>query len=292
MSDDNPHSSSGPARSLFDKVGQWFQAEPQNIQQLVDVIQDANQRDLINDDTKEMIKGVLEVADLRVRDIMIPRSQIVTIEVSDSIETFLPLIIKAGHSRFPVINEDKDHIEGILLAKDLLQYAVGDNHPDVSLAEIIRPAVVIPESKKIDKLLKEFRSERYHMAIVVDEFGGVSGLVTIEDILEQIVGDIEDEFAREENLRDNIRRINSTTYMVDALTDIEIINDHFGSNFSDEEVDTLGGLVSHAFGHLPTRGEKINLDGYQFKISNADKRRILQVQVTVPELHRSTAIED
>ncbi|MFM2482215.1 CNNM family magnesium/cobalt transport protein CorC [Celerinatantimonas sp. YJH-8] len=283
MSDENPHSGSGSAKSWLDKVGQWFQGEPQNKQELVDVIQDANERELIDSNTKEMIEGVLEVADLKVRDIMIPRSQMITIDITETVDQFLPTIIHAGHSRFPVINEDKDHIEGILLAKDLLLYGFDNHHEPLELPQIIRPAVVVPESKRIDKLLKEFRSERYHMAIVVDEFGGVSGLVTIEDILELIVGDIEDEFVKGQELRQNIRRINNSTFAVSALTDIDDFNDAFRCELSDDEVDTIGGLVTHAFGHLPARGEKITIANFHFKVSSADRRRVIQLQVTIPE---------
>ncbi|MFM2486315.1 HlyC/CorC family transporter [Celerinatantimonas yamalensis] len=283
MSDENPPSGSGSTKSWLDKVGQWLQSEPQNRQQLVDVIQDANERELIDQNTKEMLEGVLEISDLRVRDIMIPRSQMITIDIHDKVEQFLPIIIHAGHSRFPVINEDKDHVEGILLAKDLLLYGFDHHDQDLELSSIMRPAVVVPESKRIDKLLKEFRSERYHMAMVVDEFGGVSGLVTIEDILELIVGDIEDEFVKAKEMRQTIRRVNSTTFAVSALTDIDDFNDAFRCELADEEVDTIGGIVTHAFGHLPARGEKITIGGFQFKVSSADRRRVIQLQVTIPD---------
>lgn len=291
MSDENPHSGNGPTKSWFDKVSQWLQGEPQNKQQFVNVIQDANERDLIDQNTKEMLEGVLEVANLRVRDIMIPRSQMITIDLKDSVEQLLPIIIHAGHSRFPVINEDKDHIEGILLAKDLLLYGFGQREKELRVADILRPAVVVPESKRLDKLLKEFRSERYHMAIVVDEFGGVSGLVTIEDILELIVGDIEDEFVKAQEMRQNIRRINSTTFAVNALTSIDDFNDAFHAELTDEEVDTIGGLVTHSFGHLPARGEKVTIGGFLFKVSSADRRRVIQLQVTVADSHTHSLIE-
>ncbi|MGY5450004.1 CNNM family magnesium/cobalt transport protein CorC [Agarivorans sp. MS3-6] len=284
MSDDNPHSSTGSVRkSWIERAIQLVQGEPKSREELVEVIQDANQRELIDQNTREMIEGVLDVSSQRVRDIMIPRSQMVTLDISQTIAQSLPTLTDARHSRFPVINEDKDHIEGILLAKDLLYYAFKEGGGKTPLAQVIRPAVVVPESKRIDKLLKEFRSERYHMAIVVDEFGGVSGLVTIEDILEIIVGDIEDEFANEENLQDDIRRINDKTFAVNALTDIEDFNHYFSSDFSDDEVDTIGGLVTHAFGHLPGRGESIDIEGYHFKVRTADRRRLVQLQVSIPE---------
>ncbi|MEE1672642.1 CNNM family magnesium/cobalt transport protein CorC [Agarivorans aestuarii] len=284
MSDDNPHSSNGSAKKgWIDKIVQLVQGEPKSKEELVEVIQDANQRELIDQNTREMIEGVLDVSSQRVRDIMIPRSQMVTLDVSHTIAEILPTLTKARHSRFPVINEDKDHIEGVLLAKDLLKFAFTEEASTTPLSEVIRPAVVVPESKRIDKLLKEFRSERYHMAIVVDEFGGVSGLVTIEDILEIIVGDIEDEFANEEALQDDIRRINDKTFAVNALTDIDDFNQYFGCEFSDEEVDTIGGMVTHAFGHLPGRGESIDIEGYRFKVRTADRRRLVQLQVSIPE---------
>ncbi|MBY5992727.1 CNNM family magnesium/cobalt transport protein CorC [Ferrimonas balearica] len=279
MNEDQPPSSQPqPKKSWFERLSQLFGGEPQNRQELVDVIQDAEQRDLIDEDTKEMIKGVLEVSDLKVRDLMIPRSQMITIEKNQSVDAFLPIVIESAHSRFPVIDRDKDHIEGILLAKDLLAYGFG-NGDDFSLEKVLRPAVVVPESKRVDVLLKEFRSDRYHMAIVVDEYGGVSGLITIEDVLEAIVGDIEDETDLEEDTQAHIRRVSRQVWSVAALTPIEEFNEHFDCGFSDMEYDTVGGLVSHAFGHLPERGETVELEGFEFKVVSADTRRLVQLQV-------------
>ncbi|WP_298443920.1 CNNM family magnesium/cobalt transport protein CorC [uncultured Ferrimonas sp.] len=282
MHDDHPPSSNGagnkPKPGLLDKITQLFTGEPQNRQELVDVIQDAEDRALIDADTKEMINGVLEVAELRVRDLMIPRSQIIAIEKNQTVDEFLPTVIESAHSRFPVIDRDKDHIEGILLAKDMLAWGF-TGQEERNLEKILRPAVVVPESKRVDVLLKEFRQERYHMAMVVDEYGGVSGLITIEDILEAIVGDIEDETDVEEDSQDNIRRISRQTWSVAALTPIDEFNDHFTVSFSDEEYDTVGGLISHAFGHLPERGESIELNGFEFKVVSADTRRLVQLQV-------------
>jgi len=293
MSDDNSHSANGSSRKTWiEKLGQIFQGEPKNREQLVEVIQEATDRDLIDNETRSMIEGVLEVSAQRVRDIMIPRSQMVTIDKNLSLQDLLPIVVDSAHSRFPVINEDKDHVEGILLAKDLIGYTFHHGDDPFDLEKILRPAVIVPESKRIDKLLKEFRSERYHMAIVVDEFGGVSGLVTIEDILELIVGEIEDEYDEQNHHPDDIRRINRLTYSVRALTEIEDFNAYFGSRFSDEEVDTIGGLVMHGFGHLPRRGEVIELDEYVFKVVSTDKRRLLQVQVTLPENHPLTLSEN
>ncbi|WP_411358758.1 CNNM family magnesium/cobalt transport protein CorC [Pseudidiomarina salilacus] len=284
MSDDHPHSTNGSARkSWASKLLALFTGEPNSREELVDLIQDAEERDLIDNDTKEMIEGVLDVAELKVRDIMVPRSQMVTIDINQTVDAFLPIVIDAQHSRYPVVSENKDHVEGILLAKDLLSYGFGMTDEEFSLHKVIRPAVIVPEGKRVDVLLKEFRSQRYHMAIVVDEYGGVSGLVTIEDILEEIVGDIEDETDINEDTRADIRRINKSRYSVKALTTIEDFNDYFGTQFGDEEYDTIGGMVAHGFGHLPKPGEEISIQDIHFKVTSADKRRIQQLQVSFPE---------
>lgn len=274
--------SEGPSRkSFFECLGQLFQGEPKDRQELVDVIRDSEINDLIDHDTRDMLEGVMEISEMRVRDIMIPRSQMVTVDKNDNLDSLVVLITDAQHSRYPVISEDKDHVEGILLAKDLLKYLGSDSSP-FNIDEVIRPAVVVPESKRVDRLLKEFREERYHMAIVVDEFGGVSGLVTIEDILEEIVGDIEDEFDEDEQME--IRKLSKHTFAVKALTTIEEFNQTFSTTFSDDEVDTVGGLVMTAFGHLPGRGEVVDIEGYSFKVTAADNRRVVQLQVTIPDL--------
>lgn len=281
MNDDNSQNSEGPSRkSFFERLGQLFQGDPKDRQELVDVFRDSEENDLINHDTRDMLEGVMEIAEMRVRDIMIPRSQMVTVERSQELDALIDIIIDASHSRYPVISEDKDHVEGILLAKDLIRY-LGSNSEPFDIEEVIRPAVVVPESKRVDKLLKEFREERYHMAIVVDEFGGVSGLITIEDILEQIVGEIEDEFDDEEE--EDIRQLSKHTFAVKALTTIEEFNETFSTRFSDDEVDTVGGMVMTSFGHLPSRGETVEIEGYSFKVTAADNRRVVQLQVTVPD---------
>jgi len=280
MNEDNPPNSEGPSRkSFFERIGQLFQGEPQNREELVEVFRDSEENELIDHDTRDMLEGVMEISEMRVRDIMIPRSQITTIERSQKLEDLIDLIVDAQHSRYPVISDDKDHVEGILLAKDLLRYLLPTSEP-FDMEKVLRPAVVVPESKRVDRLLKEFREERYHMAIVVDEFGGVSGVITIEDILEQIVGEIEDEFDDEEE--EDIRQLSKHTYAVKALATIEDFNELFQTTFSDEEVDTVGGLVMTSFGHLPSRGEIVELDGYSFKVTSADSRRVIQLQVTVP----------
>ena len=276
MSDDIPPSTNAHKKGWFDRVSQLFQGEPQNREDLVDVIDGAEQRDLITQDTREMIKGVLDVSDMRVRDIMIPRAQIVALQIDNSVEELLATVIGSGHSRFPVVNEDKDHIEGILLVKDLLQHSLQGNS-EWNLRDVLRPAVIIPESKRVDALLKEFRQKRYHMAIVVDEYGGVSGLITIEDILEQIVGDIEDEHDSEEDV--DIKKMASHVYQVSALTPVDEFNESFGTTFDEEEAGTIGGIVLHAFGHMPEKGETIELQNLTFKVSKANNRRLVQLQV-------------
>ncbi len=288
MSDEPSQSpSQTPRKNWLDRLSHLFQGEPKDRHELVGMIQDAEERDVIDEETKEMIEGVLEIAELRVRDIMIPRSQMVTIRRNQAVETFLPIIIESAHSRFPVINEDKDHVEGILLAKDLLQFAVGLTDEPFSFDKVLRPAVVVPESKRVDRLLKEFQQQRYHMAIVVDEFGGVSGLVTIEDILELIVGEIEDEYDAGEDEQEQIRRVSKSVFAVHGLTPIEEFNDYFDTSFSDDDVDTVGGLVMHAFGHLPKKGEAVTLAGFTFKVVHADRRRLLQLQVKIPQTHEA-----
>jgi magnesium and cobalt transporter len=281
MNDDNSQNSEGPSRkTFFERLGQLFQGEPKDRQDLYDIIRDSEINDLIDHDTRGMLEGVIQISEMRVRDIMIPRSHIVTVNKTDSLDGLIDLITDAQHSRYPVISEDKDHVEGMLLAKDLLKY-LGSKSAIYNIDEVIRPAVIVPESKRVDRLLKEFREERYHMAMVVDEFGSISGLVTIEDILEEIVGEIEDEFDDQE--QEDIRKLSKHTYYINALTPIEDFNREFRTHFSDNEVDTVGGLVMTAFGHLPSSGEIVEIENYNFKGTSADSRRIIQLQVTVPD---------
>ena len=283
MSDDNSQTSQGSSgKTWLGRIAQMLQGEPQNREELVEVIADAQERDLIDPETKDMIEGVLGVSELKVRDIMIPRSQMVTLEVDTPLEELLPMMVDSTHSRFPVVCEDKDHVEGILLAKDLLPLIINKDEQLPSLREYLRPAVVVPESKRVDTLLNEFRQQRYHMAIVIDEYGGVSGLVTIEDILEIIVGEIEDEHDESEDLQD-IRQVAKHVYAVQALTEVDDFNEYFKTGYSTSDADTIGGIVLHAFGHMPSRGETIEVEGLQFKVANADNRRILQLQVTIPK---------
>ena len=287
MSDDHPHSSNGSTnKSILDKIVQVFTGEPRNKEELVGVLNDAEDRELINPEIKQMIEGVLEVSDMRVRDIMIPRSQMVTLDINDALEKSLPIIVESGHSRFPVINEDIDHIEGILLAKDLLAYGFKQVKEEFTLGQVIRPAIIVPESKKVDPLLKEFRQQRYHMAIVVDEYGGVSGVVTIEDILELIVGEIEDE--TDDAIEEDIKHLAGQVYQVKSLTDIPDFNSYFNLQFNESDADTIGGIVLQHFGHMPKKGEKVTINKVVFKVTAADSRRIQTLQVTIPKEHEVT----
>ncbi|QHJ10149.1 Magnesium and cobalt efflux protein CorC [Paraglaciecola mesophila] len=282
MSEDNPPSTNGSAnKGWLDKIVQSFTGEPKSKDELFSVITDAEQREVINQETREMIEGVMEVSEMRVREIMIPRAQMTTIDITETVDKFLPIMLDSAHSRFPVISEDKDHIEGIILAKDLLKYAFLPGK-EFELKQVLRPAVIVPESKRVDVLLKEFQQKRFHMAIVVDEYGGVSGLVTIEDILELIVGEIEDEHDAEDNNTDNIRALNKHTYSVKALTELEDFNEFFGTEFDEEEADTIGGIVLKAFGHMPMRDEKVSINGFVFAVTNSDARRLIQLKVTLP----------
>jgi magnesium and cobalt transporter len=251
--------------------------EPEDREQLVTLLHSAYERDLLDSDALSMIEGVLQVSELQVRDIMVPRAQMDVIDVNQTPDKFIPHVIATAHSRFPVIDKDRDDVIGILLAKDLLRYYAGEE--EFNVRDMLRPAVFVPESKRLNVLLREFRANRNHMAIVVDEYGGVAGLVTIEDVLEQIVGDIEDEYDFDES-EDNIVRESSGHYRVKAQTEIADFNRAFGTDFSDQDFDTVGGLIIDRFGRLPKRGESIAIGGYRFQVMRADSRRlhVLQVQ--------------
>jgi len=262
--------------SLLERLSHWLMREPEDREQLIELLHGAYENNLMDADALAMIEGVLQVSEMRVGEIMIPRAQMDIIDINDAPEVFIPFVIETAHSRFPVIDKDKDDVIGILLAKDLLRhYAESDS----DIRGMLRPAVFIPESKRLNVLLKEFRSNRNHIAIVVDEYGGVAGIVTIEDVLEQIVGDIEDEYDFDET-EDNIIRENEGVFRVKAGTEIEDFNQMLGAHFSDEEFDTVGGLVISRFGHLPKRGESVKFDGFQFSILRADSRRLHAVRVT------------
>jgi magnesium and cobalt transporter len=262
--------------SLLERISHWLMREPEDREQLIELLHGAYENSLMDADALAMIEGVLQVSEMRVGEIMIPRAQMDVIDINDAPEAFIPYVIETAHSRFPVIDKDRDDVIGILLAKDLLRhYAESDS----DIRGMLRPAVFIPESKRLNVLLKEFRSNRNHIAIVVDEYGGVAGLVTIEDVLEQIVGDIEDEYDFDET-EDNIIREKEDVFRVKAGTEIADFNQALGAKFSDEEFDTVGGLVVSRFGHLPKRGESVKFDGFQFSVLRADSRRLHAVRVT------------
>lgn len=260
-----------PAKpKLLERLGALLMREPEDRQQLVDLLRSAYERNLLDADALSMIEGVMQVSELQVRDIMIPRAQMDIIDINDPPEKFIPFVIETAHSRFPVIGENKDDIIGILLAKDLLRYYAGK---EFNVREMLRPAVFVPESKRLNVLLKDFRSNRNHIAIVADEYGGVAGLVTIEDVLEQIVGEIEDEYDFDET-EDNIIQERSGRFRVKAVTEIADFNAALGSRLSDEEHDTIGGLVISRFGRLPKRGDHISIGNLDFRVLRADSRRI------------------
>ncbi|HEY1891276.1 MAG TPA: transporter associated domain-containing protein [Steroidobacteraceae bacterium] len=263
------------------RLTQPFAAEPQNRQQLLEILREARTRGLLEADALPMLEGVLEVSDLQVRDIMVPRAQMVFVRRDDPASRILPTVVESGHSRFPVMDQDRDDIVGILLAKDLLRLTSADARERFDIREFMRPAVFVPESKRLNVLLKEFRGSRNHMAIVVDEYGGVSGLVTIEDVIEQIVGDIDDEFDVEDD--QNIRKEGERLFMVRGVTRIEEFNEYFGAHLSEEEgFETVAGLLMKQFGRLPRRGETTSIAGFEFRVLRADRRRIDSLRVVPP----------
>jgi len=262
------------------RITDTFSGEPRDIEELSQVLTHSRDRGIIDGDAFEMLEGVLQVIELQVRDIMVPRSQMVIVDRDAAPAEILPAVIESGHSRFPVIGEDRDQIVGILLAKDLLRYFMDGGKDDFDIKEVLRPVVFIPESKRLNVLLKEFRASHHHMAIVVDEYGGVSGLVTIEDVLEQIVGDIGDEYDVDDEV--DIRREGERQFTVRAQTPIEDFNQYFGTEFSDEEFDTIGGLAMNLLGRLPRRGESFALGGLDFKVLRAERRRLDSLRVITP----------
>ncbi|MCE9633958.1 MAG: CBS domain-containing protein [Methylophilales bacterium] len=261
---------SSSKHSWLERLSGWLSREPEDREELVELLHSAFENNLLDADALSMIEGVMQVSETQVRDIMIPRSQMDVIDISDSPEKFIPFVIETAHSRFPVIDDNKDDIIGILLAKDLLRYYAGE---DFNVRDMLRPAVFIPESKRLNVLLKEFRGNRNHIAIVVDEYGGVAGMVTIEDVLEQIVGDIEDEYDYDED-EDNIFEDSAGRFRVKALTEISDFNEALDTDFSDEEFSTIGGLVVSKFGRLPKRGESIVFADMRFTALRADSRRL------------------
>jgi magnesium and cobalt transporter len=262
--------------SLYERLSALLTRAPEDREHLVKQLHSAFERNLLDSDALSMIEGALQVADMQVRDIMVPRAQMDMIDVNEPPDKFIPHVIATAHSRFPVIDKNRDDVIGILLAKDLLRYYAGEE--EFNVRQMLRPAVFVPESKRLNVLLREFRANRNHMALVVDEYGGVAGLVTIEDVLEQIVGDIEDEYDFDET-EDNIVREQGGLFRVKAQTEIADFNRVFGTKYSDADFDTVGGLVLNRFGRLPRRGESITIDGLYVQVLRADSRRLHSLQV-------------
>ena len=278
MNEKPPSTSGSGTPGLIARVLRAFKGEPWSRDEIQTFIESDAELDA---EEKSMLSGVLEVSETQVREVMVPRSQMVVIDIEDEWDETLQLIVESGHSRFPVIGEDRDEVLGILLAKDLLRYYGTDEANELTIEKLLRPASVIPESKRLNALLKEFRASHNHMAIVVDEYGGVAGLLTIEDVLEEIVGEIDDEHDQEEAafIRPDGDRDGKPCFAVRALTRVEDFNDYFECELEDEEYDTIGGLVLHELGRLPRRGEKIDFGGFEFAVIKADDRRIDALQV-------------
>jgi len=263
------------------KLTKSLSSEPQNREALIERLHEARERGLIDGEAMGMLEGVLDVEDLQVRDIMVPRAQMVCVSRDESRHNILTTVVESGHSRFPVVDGDRDDIAGILLAKDLLRLCQEAGHEEhFDIREFMRPAVFVPESKRLNVLLKEFRRNRNHMAMVVDEYGGVAGLVTIEDVIEQIVGEIDDEFDVEDEL--DIRREADGQYAVRGVTRLEQFNDYFGTRLADGDFDTVAGLVMKTLGRLPRRGESVTVDGLEFRVVRADRRRVDMLRLLLP----------
>jgi len=281
----------GRPRSWLERIGQILQSEPKDKDDLRQFLLDAQERALLDYDAVTMIEGVMDVSEMQVRDIMIPRSQMEVIEREAKLTDFLPVIVDSAHSRFPVIGENRDEVVGIILAKDLLPFVSQADGSEFNLREILRPAMIVPESKRLNVLLREFQTSHNHMAIVVDEYGGVAGLVTIEDVLEQIVGEIEDEHDVDDE-ESYILPAGNGLFSVRALTPIDDFNAHFHTDFSDEEFDTIAGLVLNAFGRMAKRGEHVDLGDLRFTVQRADNRRIYLLEVGPAPANEGAEAED
>lgn len=277
MNDDNDDSNAHQQKSWLDRISHFLTGEPKDREDLLEILREAQEKHLLDHEALSMIEGVLQVSEMRVRDIMIPRVQMVVLPKDAELETVFPLVTESAHSRFPVIGEDRSEVGGIMLAKDLLAHIMKDKN--LKVQDIMRPVRFIPESKRLNVLLKEFRTNRNHMAIVVDEYGAAAGLVTIEDVLEQIVGEIEDEHDFDEE--EYIFRRSDTEYTIKALTPIEDFNDYFSVDFDDEEFDTIGGLVVHQLEHMPQKGETVEMGPFRFEILRADNRRVYLLKLKI-----------
>ena len=270
MSDDKPPSSQLQQKSLIDRIGQFLTGEPQDQEDLLEILQEAHEKHLLDAEALSMIQGILLFSEMRVRDIMIPRIQMNVVAKDADLETIFPMVLESGHSRYPVIEDDRSKVVGVLLAKDLLAHAL--ENKELLVEDVMRPVSVVPESKRLNVLLKEFRTERNHMAIVVDEYGMAAGLVTIEDVLEQIVGEIEDEHDGQEE--EYIQKSSKQKYTVKALTPIDEFNEYFSSELIDDEHDTIGGFFVHQLGFMPKKGDKLEYEQFRFEVLHADNRRV------------------
>ena len=277
MTDDQSNLDLNP-KSWIDKITQAFSDEPTDTKSLLELLRNAEQDQVLDADALGIIEGALQVSSMQVRDIMIPRSQLVIVSAKLPPNEIIELVTKASHSRFPVTGENVDNVIGILLAKDLLPLILKEETGKLDIKDVVRPATFVPESKRLNVLLKEFRETRQHMAIVIDEYGSVSGAVTIEDVLEQIVGEIEDEYDVDDE--SHIKKFDEENYIVKALTPVDEFNEYFGTQFSDQEFTTLGGLVLQQIGHIPERGETINIGPFLVTVLNADSRQIKLLKVT------------
>lgn len=280
MSDEPPPSRNSPQKSWVDKISHLLTVEPQDLEDLLEILREAREKRLLDTDALSMIEGVLQVSQMRVRDIMIPRVQMVVVPKEAELETIFPLVIEFGHSRYPVIEDDRSKVVGILLAKDLLAHALVNK--TLKVQEIMRPASIVPESKRLNVLLKELRTNGNHMAIVVDEYGQAAGLVTIEDVLEQIVGEIEDEHDDQED-EGYISQRNEHEYMIKALAPIEEFDDYFSTHFATDEYDTVGGFIVNQLGHMPKKGDSLMIDGMRFEVIRADTRRVHLIKLKIIE---------
>ena len=277
MSDDKPPSSQLQQKGLIDRIGHFLSGEPQDQDDLLAILKDAHEKHLLDAEALSMIEGVLHFSEMRVRDVMIPRIQMHVVTKDESLEAIFPLALEHGHSRFPVIEDDRSKVVGILLAKDLLAYALDNS--DIAVKDVMRSVSVVPESKRLNVLLKEFRTERNHMAIVVDEYGMTAGLVTIEDVLEQIVGEIEDEHDGQEE--QYVQKSNGTKFTLKALMPIDEFNEYFSADLHDDEHDTIGGFVIHQLGYMPKKGDKLEYDKFRFEDLHADDRRVFLLKVKI-----------
>ncbi len=279
MSDDKPPSSSSQPKNLIDRIGQFLSGEPQDQDDLIDILKEAQEKRLLDGEAFSMIEGILQFSEMRVRDIMVPRVQMNVLSKDAEITSIFPTVLELGHSRFPVIEDDRSKVVGVLLAKDLLAYAQDNkNH---TVAEVMRPVSIVPESKRINVLLKEFRTERNHLAIVVDEYGMAAGLVTIEDVLEQIVGEIEDEHDAQEEVY--VEKLSEKKYTVKALMPIDEFNEYFNSELTDEEHETIGGFIIHQIGFMPKKGDKLEYEQFRFEVVHADDRRIYMIKLKIKD---------